>query len=140
MNIRNLFKRKGKGTVTQTVSTENGYLCRMDTQAVVKNNTLMNGITSSRGQAMGFIQEDNLVLKENGEFTLTKELKSTKTNLLMKEPVSVRYTFTGKYTMEGDCVKLGRAESGSGIVNWGTFSKFLDTGNGEYDSATSPAS
>lgn len=87
---------------------------------------------------MGFIQEDNLVLKENGEFTLTKELKSTKTNLLMKEPVSVRYTFTGKCTREGDCVKLGRAESGSGIVNWGTFSKFLDTGDGEYDSATSP--
>ena len=33
---------------------------------------------------------------------------------------------------------MGSAESGSGKVCWGTFAKFLDTGDGDYDSATSP--
>ena len=136
LSIMKLFSRKKKPIATEMQI--EGYLCRMDTAAVVKHNTLMNGITSTRGQAMGFVQENHLVLGDNGTFTLIKELKSTKTNLLMKEPVNVRYSFTGKYTRSGDQVELGRAESGSGKVSWGTFSKFLDTGDGDYDSSTSP--
>ena len=136
LDIRKLFQRKKKTPAPE--SDGNAYLCRMDTAAVVKNNTLMNGITSTRGQAMGFVQENRLLLREDGCFTLTKELKSTKTNLLMKEPVNVKYSFNGKYTREGDRVELGSAESGSGKVCWGTFAKFLDTGDGDYDSATSP--
>lgn len=135
-DIRRLFQRNKKPPLPGVEP--GGYLCRMDTAAVIKHNTLMNGITSTRGQAMGFVQEDLLVLGEDGRFTLTKELKSTKTSLLMKEPVSVVYSFTGPYTKNADCVALERAESGAGKVCWGTFAKFLDTGDGDYDSATSP--
>ena len=60
MNIHVFSQRKTKGKATRPASAGGGYQCRMDTQAVVKNNTLMNGITSSRGQAMGFIQEDKM--------------------------------------------------------------------------------
>ena len=114
-----------------------GYLSRQDTTAVIKHNTLMNGITSTRGQAMGFIQINKLTL-DDGEFTLVKQLMSTKTNLMMKDPVRVSYTFHGTYTRNGNSVQLSKAISGEGNVDWGTFSKFLDTGNGIYDSETSP--
>jgi len=49
----------------------------MDTAQVIKHNTLMNGITSTRGEAMGFVQVNRLDLKDDGVFELTKELKST---------------------------------------------------------------
>lgn len=114
-----------------------GYISKQDTAAVVKHNTLMNGITSTRGQAMGFVQINNLTL-DDGQFTLVKQLMSTKTNLMMKDPVRVSYTFHGTYTRSGNTVQLSKAISGEGSVDWGTFSKFLDTGNGSYDSDTSP--
>ncbi len=115
-----------------------GYLCRQDVAAVVKHNTLMNGVTSSRGESLGIIQEDRLFLNEDGTFTLRKELKSTRTNLLLKEPVRVTYKFQGTYTRAENKVELSKAVSGTGDVDWGTISRFLDTGNGTYDSTTSP--
>ena len=135
-SIRSLFQKKSRASTESAAPS--GYLCRIDTAEVIKHNTLMNGITSTRGQAMGFIQENLLELGNDGRFTLTKELKSTKTNLLMKEPVSVKYRFSGTYTRDGNRVELSPAESGSGRVCWGTFAKFLDTGDGDYDSAASP--
>ncbi len=131
-----LFGKK-KRAATLTVP-QNGYCMTMDTAHVIKHNTLMNGITSTRGEAMGFVQESRLDLKDDGVFELIKELKSTKTNLLMKIPVTVKYTFRGTYTQEGNTVQLSAAASGTGHVSWGTLSRFLDTGDGDYDSQTSP--
>ena len=116
----------------------NVYVSQYDTAAVIKHNTLMNGITSTRGEAMGFIQVDTLALHENGDFTLVKELKSTITNEMITQPAHVRYAFQGSYTRDGKTVRLSMAVSGSGTVDWGTISMFLETGNGSYDSVTSP--
>ncbi len=132
-----LLRRKPKQENAEPASCD-GYLSKQDTAAVVKHNTLMNGITSTRGQAMGFVQINRLTLEDGGKFTLVKELLSTKTNLMMKDPVRVSYSFHGTYTRSGDTVRLSKAISGEGDVDWGTFSKFLDTGNGHYDSETSP--
>lgn len=136
-NLKNLFRKKQKSAEPAPI--QNGmYRITCDTASVIRYNSLMNGITSSRGEAMGFLQENILVIETDGTFTLTKELKSTKTNLLMKQPVSVKYIFTGSYTREGDKVFLSRADSGHGHVDWGSISRFLDTGNGDYDSTDSP--
>ena len=116
----------------------NVYISQYDTAAVIKHNTLMNGITSTRGEAMGFIQVDTLTLYENGDFTLVKELKSTITNEMVTQPAHVRYAFQGSYARDGETVRLSAAVSGSGTVDWGTISMFLETGNGSYDSVTSP--
>lgn len=131
-----LFGKKKQETADSIL--QHGYRMMLDTAQVIKHNTLMNGITSARGEAMGFVQENWLDLKNDGVFELTKELKSTKTNLLMKIPVSVKYIFRGTYTQERNIVQLSAAVSGTGHVSWGTFSKFLDTGDGDYDSQTSP--
>lgn len=132
-----VMRRKPKKKTVEEESF-NGYISKQDTAEVVKHNTLMNGITSTRGQAMGFIQINKLTLDHNQKYTLMKELISTKTNLMMKEPVRVCYTFQGTYTRTGNTVELSKAMRGDGTVDWGTFSKFLDTGNGNYDSETSP--
>lgn len=117
---------------------DKSYLCRQNTSEVVKHNTLMNGITSTRGEAFGMVQEDVLTLRGDGTFTLVKELKSTKRDPMLKDPVNVRYTFRGTYRGEGNRVELSEAASGFGMVDWGSVSQFLDTGDGEYDSADSP--
>ena len=114
------------------------YHLTLGTAEVIKNNTLMNGITSTRGEMMGFIQENRLELSIDGAFVLMKTLKSTKTNPMITQPVSVEYRFRGTYTRDGQRAKLSKALSGWGHVDWGTFSQFLDTGNGDYDSVTSP--
>lgn len=138
MNWRFLsFLRRKKKRAAQEVPVE-GYVCRLGTEEVILHNTLMNGVTSTRGKAMGFIQEDRLVLGAERQFSLTKELKSTKTNLLMKDPVKVTYVFTGTYERDGEAVLLSKAAHGKGSVSWGTISRFLDTGDGEYDSIDSP--
>ena len=131
-----IFKRKKRSTPAPSIP--EGYLCQMGAEEVMLHNTLMNGVTSTRGKAMGFVQEDRLVLGPDGRFTLTKELRSTKTNLLMKDPVRVTYVFTGSYQQDGDAVTLSKAEHGTGKVSWGTISRYLDTGDGEYDSDDSP--
>lgn len=134
MGFFDLFRKK-KEAVPAVVT--DGYVNRQSTAEVVKHNTLMNGVTSSRGQAMGFVMESVLVLKA-GAFTLTKEMKTTKRSPLLKDPVSVRYEFTGSYTQSGSTVELSAAKAGKGTVSWGTLSKFLDTGDGEYNSEDSP--
>ena len=114
------------------------YISQYDTAAVIKHNTLMNGITSTRGEMMGFIQVDTLTLHEDGSFALDKELKSTITNEMITQPAHVRYTFRGRYSQDGCTVRLSAASSGKGTVDWGTISMFLETNNGSYDSVTSP--
>lgn len=126
------------GTPANYTSKESTYVCLQDTAAVIKHNTLMNGITSTRGETMGFVQEDMLTLHPDGRFTLVKELKSTITNEMVPQPAQVCYVFEGTYTRKGDTVKLSAARSGRGNVDWGTISMFLETGNGNYDSETSP--
>ena len=132
--IKDLFRRR---RAPETVP-GSGYLLRLDTAGVIAHNTLMNGITSTRGEALGIIQEDLLRLEADGTFLLEKELKSTRSSLLMKDPIRVQYSFRGTYTRQGNRVFLSAAREGTGHVDWGTISKFLDTGNGDYDSATSP--
>ena len=58
-----MAENSGEGRTAKEVS----YFCRKDTAEVVKNNTLMNGITSTRGEAFGMLQEDVLTLQGNGE-------------------------------------------------------------------------
>lgn len=117
---------------------QNCFTSEFGSESVMKHNTLMNGITSTRGEAMGFVQTDTLSLHEDHTFELVKELKSTKKNIMMKKPVHVQYTFTGTYKEQGDTIILSEALKGHGTVDWGTFSNFLDTGDGEYDSEGTP--
>ena len=114
------------------------YVSQYDTAAVIEHNTLMNGITSTRGEAMGFIQVDTLTLHKDGSYTLVKELKSTITNEMITQPVQVCYSFRGSFTRDENTVCLSAAFSGRGTVDWGTISMFLETGNGSYDSESSP--
>ena len=129
-----MAENSGEGRTAKEVS----YFCRKDTAEVVKNNTLMNGITSTRGEAFGMLQEDVLTLQGNGIFVLVKELKSTKEDPMLKDPVKVCYSFHGTFIREGNKVELSEAAGGTGTVDWGSVSQFLDTGNGEYDSKDSP--
>lgn len=109
-----------------------------DWREVAKKNTLLGGVTFSRGEVMGFVQENRLELSENGTFQLTKTMRSTLTAGPMKKLVNVSFTFKGDYERTGNQVILGSAREGYGSMDWGSISDFMDTKDGLYESKTSP--
>ena len=131
-------KRQGEEKKKEVQGT--WYDLRLETEEVAKHNTLMVGIVSSKGEELGFVQEDRLCLCRDGTFRMEKELKTTKEHPMLREPVSVKYRFEGRYEKaeKENEVVLGPAEKGEGSVFWSAFADFLDTGDGIFDSETSP--
>ncbi len=113
-------------------------VARYGFEDVAVHNTLMNGITSSRGESMGFEQVDILTLREDGTFELSKGLKSTIATDELPDPVSVHFTFHGTYTIEGGTVTLSKAVHAEGDMIWGTISNYMDVTEGHFESESSP--
>lgn len=82
----------------------------------ITSNTFHNGFVT----ALGAVEGNTLVLKDDGTYVYTKELHNVaEDGTVLQDAILITYTFTGTYTQDGDTVVLAFPTACDWSENWG---------------------
>lgn len=111
------------------------YEFRSTTAELLANNEYQTGFVMGASNAGGLCQKNILTLHSGGTYTLVKSIESTKNSPMA---ISVRLTFEGIFTKNGETVILDYPSFGIRESDWGIMASVLASEQGTVTSVENP--